>query len=126
MTCIRRLEIHTDNCFRREVTEEGYVDGKALRGINVLRVGQPTDLSWHPAHFIDVIVGSVKVMARSTFAVETFGVIDGANSGICMALTLHEISEGPMSPKQAMRLSEYHGLSFTIGCYRRQKFVVGY
>ena len=34
MTCVRRLEVHSDTGFRREVTDEGDVDGKAARGIN--------------------------------------------------------------------------------------------
>ena len=50
-------------------------------------------------HFIDCIVGTVKVVVRSTFTAETHGVIGGADGAIGLALTLHEIAVGPVSLK---------------------------
>ena len=40
MVCAKQLEAHSDTGFRREENEEGEVDGKAIRGVNIIRLGQ--------------------------------------------------------------------------------------
>ena len=79
MICQRHLEIHSDAGFRREVSEDGEVNGKSLRGINVFRHGQIIDKIGQAitiiCHLIDVLVGAVKVVVRSTFTSEARGVI---------------------------------------------------
>ena len=69
MICQRKLEIHSDAGFRREVSEDGEVDGKSIRGINVFRLGQKVGKTIL-CHLIDVLVGAVKVVVRSTFTSE--------------------------------------------------------
>ena len=56
------------------------------------------------------------MVVRSTFTAETHGVIGGADGGIGLALTLHEVLRGPVSLKEAMRLTDFHGLAFKIDC----------
>ena len=121
MTCAKKLEVHSDTGFRREENEEGDVDGKAIRGINIIRLGtEHTDIAGagvkFVCHLLDWLVGAVKVVVRSTFTAETHGVIGGADQGISIALTLHEIENGPVSLRVAMDLSDYVGLSFEINC----------
>ena len=81
MRCQRKLEIHSDAGFRREVSEDGEVDGKSIRGINVFRVGQAIG-TMILVHLIDVLVGFVKVVVRSTFTSEAHGVIGAFGLGI--------------------------------------------
>ena len=42
MTCTKKLEARSDIGVRREENEEGEVDGKAIRGVNIIRLGQQT------------------------------------------------------------------------------------
>ena len=83
-TCAQYVEFHSDTGFRREENEEGEVDGKAIRGINIIRCGKETT-QLQPSgtatkcHLLDQILGSVKVVVRSTFTAETHGVISGAD-----------------------------------------------
>ena len=58
----------------------------------------------------------MKVVVRSTFTAETHGVIGGADGAIGLALTLHEIQQGPVTLKRAMGLTDFHGRSFKINC----------
>ena len=43
MICAKHVEVHSDTGFRREENEEGEVDGKAIRGINIIRFGKESE-----------------------------------------------------------------------------------
>ena len=77
------LEVHSDTGFRREENEEGEVYGKAIKGVNIIRLGQQLSsvngLVIFICHLIDWIIGATEVVARSTFTSETHGVVTGAD-----------------------------------------------
>lgn len=54
------LSVRTLDAIHAEMTEEGDVDGKGLRGVYVDRIGRSDNTARAPCHFLDVIVGSVK------------------------------------------------------------------
>ena len=118
MKCAKKLEAHSYTGFRREENEEGDVDGKAIRGVNIIRLGQQISevdgIISFVCHLIDWIIGAIKVVVRSTFTAETHGVITGADHTMCIALTFHEIECGPVSLTVARNLTEYSGLTFDI------------
>jgi len=120
MVCVKKLEAHSDTGFRREENEEGEVDGKAIRGVNIIRLGQQLSeangVLIFICHLIDWIVGAINVVVRSTFTAETHGVITGADHFMCIALTFHEIECGPVSLTVARNLTEYSGLNFSVHC----------
>lgn len=120
MSCTKILEVHSDTGFRREGNEEGEVDGKTIKGVNIIRLGQQLSeangLLTFICHLIDWIIGAIKVVVRSTFTSETHGVITGADHSICIAPTFHEITCGPVSLTVARNLTEYSGLNFSIHC----------
>ena len=120
MACAKKIEVHSDTGFRREENEEGDVGGKAIRGVNIIRLGQQISevngVVSFICHLIDWIIGAIKVVVRSTFTVETHGVITGADHSICIALTFHEIDCGPVSLTVARNLTEYSGVTFSIHC----------
>ena len=88
--------------------------------MNIIRLGQTLSdihgLVTFICHLIDWIIGAIKVVVRSTFTSETHGVITGADQSICIALTFHEITCGPVSLTVARNLTEYSGLNFSIHC----------
>ena len=123
MICQRNLEIHSDAGFRREVSVDGEVDGKSIRGINVFRLGQQTGKSIL-CHLIDVLVGAVKVVVRSTFTAEAHGVIGAFDLGIVLATTFHEVQLGPLSLTESKRLTDEAGLCFDIECVTDAKNIL--
>ena len=105
MQCGNLLECHSDTGFRAEPDKEGIIDGRSARGSNYLRMGTDTD-GKEICNFIEAQVGMTKVAVRSTFTSETHGVIATTDGAICLALTFHEIRQGPVSHSEAMRLSD--------------------
>ena len=64
---MKTLEVHSDTGFRREENEEeGEVDGKAVKGVNIIRLGQQLSdangLVTFICHLIDWIIGVIKVV----------------------------------------------------------------
>ena len=115
MQCQRQLETHSDTGFRRENDKEGLVDGKAMRGVNVFRLGPRTGKVVQ-CHLIDVLCGAVKVVVRSTFSAESHGVITAVGMSIVVATVLHEIAVAPVTLAEAKRFTDEHGLVFRITC----------
>ena len=113
MQCGNLLECHSDTGFRAEPDKEGIIDGRSARGSNYRRMGTDMD-GKEICNFIEAQVGMTKVAVRSTFTSETHGVIATTDGAICLALTFHEIRQGPVSHSEAMRLSDESGLSMEI------------
>ena len=114
MTCAKRLEVHSDSGFRKE-EKDGIATGKAQRGANFLRLGSaPGAGNECSCHLLDWHCGTLKVVTRSTFASETQAAIAAADAALMLALTLHEIHAGPVTPRQGMDLLQDGGLCFDI------------
>ena len=60
----------------------------------------------HVTHLLDWTCGTVKQVVRSTFTSETHGVIMTADYAIIVSTMLHGVVQGPVSPREAMRLTE--------------------
>ena len=56
----------------------------------------------------------LKVVARSTFAAETQAMIAAIDNRLALALTLHEISHGPVTPRVGMSLLEDGGMKVQL------------
>ena len=99
----------SDTGFRRTIDEKGNTDGRAQRGANIcLKGSSPTGTPL--VHIIEFTCGTIKQVVRSTFTSETHGVIMTIDTMLPIAITLHEIAEGPISKRQAMEFSEVPGL----------------
>ena len=108
------LTIHSDSGFRKE-DDDGIFVGKAMRGCNVMRVDRVPDAkSQVRCHLLDWSCGMLKVVARSTFAAETQAMIAAIDSGLALALTLHEIQVSPVTPRVGMELLEQGGMQIEI------------
>ena len=114
MSCSQYLECHSDAGFRREEDKEGLLDGRSARGANFLRMGVDSHGDASSCHWLDTTVGMTKVAVRSTFTSETHGVIATADSAIVLAMTLHEIRNGPLAVTDAKRLCDEAGLCYRI------------
>ena len=80
-----------------------------------MRVDQiPAPNSQIRCHLIDWSCGMLKVVARSTFAAETQAMIAAIDSGLAVALTLHEIQKSPVPAREGMELLEQGGMCIDI------------
>ena len=81
-----------------------------------MRIGAGTTASGQgrPCHILDWHCSSLKVVTRSTFASETQAAIAATDSALMLALTMHEIRAGPVTPRQGMTLLQDGGLNFKI------------
>ena len=110
MKCLRTLECDSDTGFRREIDDIGNTDGRAQRGANYMRAGRD-ESGQSIVHLLDWTCGSVKQDVRSTFTSETHGVIMTVDRSIVLATALHEVIHGPVTQREAMRMTEEAGLT---------------
>ena len=66
-----------------------------MRGCNVLRKGRKRNSTEEVYHLLDRIARSHKLVCRTVFAGEVLGAVAAADDLLAMALSLHEIQEGP-------------------------------
>ena len=112
LTGILILEVHTDAGFRKEVDETGHCDGKALRGANFI-LRQATLAMRNTVHLLDVTVGMLKQVTRSTFTSEGGALILAADQAIVLRHTLVEIKTGP----QKLSMGNSSAMIQTTGGY---------
>ena len=108
MECQSLIEIHSDAGFRKE-EKDGIPIGKAMRGANFLRLGKRNS-TYTDCHLLDWQCCQIKTVTRSTFASELAACIAATDSGIALAITLHEVQRGPLSARRAMEIRD-HGTS---------------
>jgi hypothetical protein len=111
MKCQSILEIHSDAGFRKE-EKDGIPVGKAMRGANFLRLGERHD-NHTACHILDWSCCQLKTVTRSTFASELAACIAATDSGISLAITLHEIQHGPLTARRALEMRE-HGSKLSV------------
>jgi hypothetical protein len=105
MHCQSVLEIHSDAGFRKE-EKDGIPVGKAMRGANFLRLGERRH-DYTVCHVLDWSCCQLKTVTRSTFASELAACIAATDSGISLAITLHEIQRGPLTARRALEIREH-------------------
>jgi len=106
MTPTNVLEVHSDAGFKREEDEGSSApSGKSMRGANFMRLGKDAN-GKERIHVLDWQCGSIKNVTRSTFVSELQAAISAVDNGLMLALTLHELCKGPVTPHQGMCLRE--------------------
>ena len=115
MKCQQFPEVQTDAGFRKE-EKDGVDTGRSQRGATFMRIGAGTTASGQgrPCHILDWHCSSLKVVTRSTFASETQAAIAATDSALMLALTMHQIRAGPVTPRQGMTLLQDGGLNIKI------------
>lgn len=113
MTPTGWLGVQQDAGFKRDDEDVDAPTGKSMRGANFMRLGHdPTGKE--TCHVLDWHCGSIKAVTRSTFVSELQAAISATDSALMVGLTLHEIKEGPVSPRTGMRLRDDGGSSTSI------------
>ena len=115
MSEANQLVIHSDAGFRKE--EKDCVDvGRAVRGANYIRTGK--DAHGLPtAHLLHWDCSAIKTVTRSTFTSELQAAIAATDSGLLLAVGLHELANGAVTAAEGRKLREEGGLKVnTVVC----------
>ena len=112
MTPDGHLTIYSDAGFRKE-EKEGETTGRAVRGANYVRSGKgPSGKG--VVHLLHWDCSAIKTVTRSTFTSELQAAIMATETGVLLATTLHEITQGALTPTQGMTLRDTGKLCIKI------------
>ena len=111
MKCSKRLELHSDSGFKKEV-DRGY----ALRGVNFVRVGVCPN-GQRGNHLLEAHCRTHKLVTRSSFGAEVIAAVNATDHGIILATTMHEMVNGPITAAVARTLRESGGFKAELHLY---------
>ena len=95
------LECHSDSGFTKE-QESGY----GIRGANFLRSGKSRATGQKVYHLVETSCKGHKHVTRDSFSSETRAAVIAADELMTIALTLHELTFGVLSRREAMEMMD--------------------
>ena len=85
-----------------------------MRGMNVMRRGTRLDGNGQAVHLLDSICKSHRLQIRSSYGAEMLAAAHGLDDAYPTIVTLHELTEGVLSPEALKNLRELGGLCISV------------
>ena len=103
------VDIHSDSGYRKLSGADDEVKGYGMRGMNLLRRGRDRQGNAR-VHLLDAQSKSHRLRVNSSYGAEGLAAAHAVDEAYPSLITLHELQEGVLTPKQLRSVRENGGL----------------